>query len=1038
MVISWKNLFLLYLCNWLTAVRSRNPFFFPCENDTLSTILDCQKRGLTNVPTIKSVSVLSINLEGNKIQTVKSNALAGVPNLQNFSIMWNCPPGKLKGPGTRSCKLDIAPDAFVHLKNLSHLFLGGNSLLSIPRLPGGLKVLGLESSNIYRINTPLGTPQLKMLLLFKNCYYRNPCNQTFYINESVWQELRELTNLTLGFNNITAVPKGLPQNLTSLDLRENKISHIDEIAFANLTRLTYLNLEWNCQRCDHAAQPCFPCSNNSAINLHPKAFQNLSKITHLILRGNSLKDLPEGLFQGLQRLTYLDLSDNLLAYSIRNDSFFRDLKKVKLLNLIYNYEPLKTFDGLILSPYFSEMTSLEELLISGYFFHKLTTQSLSPLRNLPKLQNLDLRMNFINECQLSIFSNITSLKKVVLSQNILEFPYCSPNTNQFTFQNQNRLTDKVIITPEALNSEGQYLESNEKYYQSMLDFQKQYCRGKLFFDLSQNNILTLQENIFQGMDTVVCLDLSLNYLSQSLNGKQFQHLSNLEYLNMAHNRIDMYYDGAFKELRKTLKVLDLSSNEFHFRMKGMGHRFEFIENLTSLKVLSLSQNSIGIRISVALQSSSLRYLFFSGNHLDIMWDMAGDQYLRFFQNLTNLAYLDISRNHLKSFKPEAFCNLPKTLEVLKVNNNKLIYFPWHNLTVLNQLRCLNISGNFLSELPNQPIKFGHNLTVLDLSYNQIRWLPESFFHEASSLMCLLLNHNKLKFLNAQCFPSPLTVSLHKLTLHDNPFMCSCDTSWLMDFLVSSTIQIPYLTTGIRCGFPESQNEKLVLSMDSRSCQEIYGSVGFIITSFLTIIFTLVPLLKKLYGWDLWYGIQIFWAQHKGYSQLLGKQGQHDAFIVFDTLNAAVTDWVYNELIVNLENQGRQRFSLCLEERDWVPGISCIENLHNAVYSSKKTVFVLTSTGSVSGIARQAFIMVQQRLLDEKIDTIVLVLLDEVFPKSKYLQMRKMLCRKSVLSWPRNPRAHQHFWNNMRATLASDNCRSYNCHISESLLSNGLI
>uniref|UniRef100_A0A0E9VSU1 Uncharacterized protein n=1 Tax=Anguilla anguilla TaxID=7936 RepID=A0A0E9VSU1_ANGAN len=25
----------------------------------------------------------------------------------------------------------------------------------------------------------------------------------------------------------------------------------------------------------------------------------------------------------------------------------------------------------------------------------------------------------------------------------------------------------------------------------------------------------------------------------------------------------------------------------------------------------------------------------------------------------------------------------------------------------------------------------------------------------------------------------------------------------------------------------------------------------------------------------------------------------------------------------------RRFSLCLEERDWVPGVACIENLHNA-------------------------------------------------------------------------------------------------------------
>ncbi|XP_029115530.1 toll-like receptor 9 isoform X2 [Scleropages formosus] len=1022
-------------------VSTRNPIFFPCENDTSSVRVDCKNRELTSIPPIKSVSVLSLNLDENKIQKVKSNAFSGIPNLQNLSMMWNCPPGKLKHLGTPPCHLDIDMDAFVTLKNLTHLFLAGNSLTLVPRLPDCLEVLGLEFNHIFRVMKPLGCPRLKQLLLFKNCYYDNPCNQTFFISETVFQDLPDLRNLSLGFNNITAVPRGLPPSLESLDLKENKISEIGSTEFASLKNLRHLNLEWNCQRCDHAAQPCFPCMNNSSIKLHPQAFQNQGQLTYLSLRGNSLRTLPDGLFQGLQSLTSLDLSDNLLAYSIRNGTFFKELKSVKTLNLIYNYEPLKTFRNLILSPHFSEMSSLEELLLSGYFFHRLTQRGLSPLMNLSKLEYLDFRMNFITVCNLTLFSNIKNLKTIVLSQNMLDFiPHYAPSQSRSL--NPDFLGDSIIPTPETLTTEplpppleadgGNFLNRN------MWTFQKKHCQGKLFLDLSQNNILTLNESIFKGMERAVCLDLSLNYLSQSLNGKQFQPLKNLEYLNMAHNRIDMYYDGAFQELKNTLKVLDLTNNGFHFRMKGMGHRFEFIQNLTSLEVLGLSENSIGIRISFTLKSSSLRYLFFSGNRLDIMWDNARDQYIHFFQNLISLMYLDISRNRLVSFPPEAFCNLPKKLRILKVDSNKLRYFPWHNLTVLNDLLYLNLSGNSLTELPTDNIEFGDNFTTLDLSFNKIRWLPESFFKKAHSLRYLRLSHNELKFLDTQSFPFQLSGSLKELRLDGNPFMCSCDTSWFIDFLRTSPFTVPSITTGIRCGFPESQHGQMVLSMDPRSCQEIFGSLGFLFTSFMTVVFTLVPLLKKLYGWDLWYCLQVFWAGHKGYSQLRDGQGKHDAFVVFDTANAAVKDWVYHELTVNLEERGRQRFSLCLEERDWIPGISCIENLHNAVYHSRKTVFVLTAAGSVSGIPRQAFFMVQQRLLDEKLDTIVLVLLDEIFPKPKYLQMRKMLCRKSVLSWPRNPHAQQHFWNKMRTILASDNSHSYNYHVSESLLSNGLI
>ncbi|TNN82380.1 Toll-like receptor 9 [Liparis tanakae] len=160
-------------------------------------------------------------------------------------------------------------------------------------------------------------------------------------------------------------------------------------------------------------------------------------------------------------------------------------------------------------------------------------------------------------------------------------------------------------------------------------------------------------------------------------------------------------------------------------------------------------------------------------------------------------------------------------------------------------------------------------------------------------------------------------------------------------------------------------------MDQHSCQELYGSLAFVFCSSIAVAFTVLPLLKHLYGWDLWYCLQVLWAGHKGYSQLTGSDSQYhyDAFVVFDTQNGAVRDWVYNELTVNLENTGYRRFGLCLEERDWIPGLSCIENLHNAVHCSGKTVFVLSNgdTGgeTVNGVIRQAFFMVQQRLLDEK-------------------------------------------------------------------------
>ncbi|XP_076597357.1 toll-like receptor 9 [Chaetodon auriga] len=1051
-----KNI--LILCQLLPIVRTITTTFFPCDTDVNATAVDCSDRPLKLVPFIKSTTVVSLNLSRTKIQEVKQHALSGLPNLQTLKIMGNCQPGHPKALEDHSCELEIHPYAFKSLSKLRCLYLSGNSLTRIPWLPESLRVLDLQNNRIFHIDQPLKTPYLNELYLSKNCFYMNPCGQSFYICEGVFRELSKLKNLTLGYNNLTAVPIGLPSSLRYLDLKENTITEVLDGAFANLTMLKYLNLEWNCQRCDHAARPCFPCPQNRSLQLFPNSFYaENSSIAYLSLRGNSLRTFPEGLFRPLKNLRRLDLSDNLLAYVIRNGTFFSELKGLNWISLIYNYEPLKTFPELILSPHIGNITGLQYLLLSGNFFHVVSSESLSVLSKLQKLQKLELRMNFISTCDLKGLKQIPSLIKIDLSQNMLNFlPCClSPSSEivvQKSCQNQNLYTNNIpdpslMLIDREVTSGSAIWDSNQsnrlELYEDNVSptLWDNFCRHNLTFDLSQNDIMSLNKEVFVGMENAVCLDLSFNYMSQTLKSGTFESMKNLVFLNLSYNRLDFYYREAFSELKTTLKVLDVSNNEFHFKMRGMGHRLEFIQNLTHLEVLSLANNGIGMRIDHSLISSSLKYLYFYGNHLDIMWDSDNDKYTKFFQTLTNLTYLDISDNGLKSISPEVLCNLPGSIETLIISDNLLNYFPWQSISTLRNLRHLDLSLNFLSYLPHRVIEFGECFSFLDLSHNRLTFIPVNFFSEMKSLQKLYLSHNQIKELNHQFLPAPFKNGsvLQKLTLHANPFKCDCDTSWFADFLRTTPVQIPYLTTHIHCEYPESQQGESILSMDQRSCQDIYGSLASLVCSFLVVMFTVLPLLKHLYGWDLWYCLQVLWAGHKGYSQLAGGNSQYhyDAFVVFDTSNQAVRDWVYKELTVNLENSGHRRFSLCLEERDWIPGLSCIENLHNAVYSSMKTVFVLSSGAAggetVNGVIRQAFFMVQQRLLDEKVDVAVLVLLDEMFPKLKYLQLRKRLCRKSVLSWPRNPMAQPLFWNQVRMALSSDNLNFYNNNMSESFI-----
>ncbi|XP_067855182.1 toll-like receptor 9 [Heptranchias perlo] len=1013
------------------------PIYLPCDSTKMSRKIDCSKRDLTSVPIIRSENTTILLLNENSLQEIKNQAFHGVPNLEAIDLSQNCFPGKLRSPGLE-CKLTIESRAFLHLLKLKRIDLTGNSLTSVPPLPATLTCLNLALNNIVNLqfSNISNLVKLESLNISKNCFYRNPCNTSFIFEEDTFKNMPRLHVLELGFNSITVVPRGLPRSLKALDLSENKISHISSEDFKNLNHLEKLSLAWNCQRCDHAAQPCFPCKDNKSIDLSPEAFLHLGQLKQLVLRGNSLRHLENQIFQPLGSLTSLDLSDNYLAYEIQKATFFANLTKLQNLNLMYNYAPKRTFPRLVLPPSFENLKSLTKFQIDGYFFKMLDESGIHSLLKLPKLNSVNFRMNFIQKIDLKLFENMTSLKYIGLSENKVSFslrdasPYGPENTrinkdSVVTSHQEQRVPER---RGEYENTEETGTEVNPS---APFSFQRCSSFGRIF-DLSSNNIADIKPEDFNGLEDIECLLLSCNYMTQSLNGKQFNRLKKLKYLDLSDNRIDFYYAGAFSEV-PTLEFLDISYNSYTFQMKGMGHSFDFIKRLPSLRALSLANNQIAKRVSSELHSNSLNMLNFSGNMLSIMWESGANTYLNFFYNLHNLTVLDISNNMMKTVPPEAMVRLPPSLKELYINNNQINFFNWDNLTWLVNLETLDLSYNLLHRLPTKPCHFSKTFSKLVLRNNKITKLPSDFFSKVKALRYLDLSHNSIKILDKDSFPSQLLGSLEALALGNNPFRCTCDADWFFHFIKDTSVSLSHLTTSWKCEFPESAEGQSILLTDPLSCQKRYSSIGFALSSLVTIIFTVLPILNKLFGWYFWYTCHIFAAKLKGSATIPSESLQYDAFIAFDTTHKAVADWVYQELVVNLEKKGQRSFRLCLEERDWIPGKSSIENLYDAIYQSRKTIFILTSTYFVSGLLRQAFFIAHQRLLDEKLDVIVLVLLDQSLRTSKYLQLRKRLCKASVLRWPHNPHAEPYFWFKLQKILTRDNRLHYDPNFSESFL-----
>ncbi|XP_007949819.2 toll-like receptor 7 [Orycteropus afer afer] len=995
-------------------------------------IVDCTDRHLMEIPGGIPNNATNLTLTINHIPAISPASFHSLEHLVEIDFRCNCVPIRL-GPKDNICtnRLQVKPRSFSRLTSLKALYLDGNQLLEIPQgLPSSLKLLSLEANTIFSIMKENVTElaNLEILYLGQNCYHRNPCNVSFSIEKDAFLNLRNLKVLSLKDNNVTAVPTVLPSSLTELYLYNNIITNIQEDDFSNLNQLQLLDLSGNCPRCYNVPFPCTPCENNSPLQIHVNAFDTLTELRVLRLHSNSLRYVPKRLFKKLNKLEELDLSQNYLAKEIGDAKFLYFLPNLVQLDLSFNYE-LQVYHAFMnLSHAFSSLKNLKILRIRGYVFKELQSLALSPLQSLPNLEVLDLGTNFIKIADLSLFKKFERLKVIDLSVNKIspsgdssDVGFC-PNTR----------TSVNSYGPQLLEA-GHYFTYDEyarscrfkhRETPSLLPFNENCNMYGQTLDLSKNSIFFIKSSDFQHLSFLKCLNLSGNSISQTLNGSEFQPLVELKYLDFSNNRLDLLYSTAFQELRK-LEVLDISSNSHYFQSEGLTHMLNFTKNLTVLKKLMMNYNDISTSSSRTLESNSLRTLEFRGNHLDILWRDGDNRYLQFFKHLIKLEELDISENSLSFLPPGVFDGMPPNLKTLSLAKNKLKSFNWAKLQLMKNLETLDLSVNQLKTVPKRLSNCSSSLKKLILKNNQIRHLTKYFLQDAFQLRYLDLSSNKIQIIQKTSFPENVLNNLEMLFLHHNRFLCTCDAVWFVWWVNHTEVTIPYLATDVTCVGPGAHKGQSVVSLDLYTCElDLTNLILYSFSISMALFLMVVTTVSHLYFWDVWYSYYFCKAKIKGYQRLISQDSCYDAFIVYDTKDPAVTEWVLDELVAKLEDPKEKHFNLCLEERDWLPGQPVLENLSQSIQLSKKTVFVMTDKYAKTENFKIAFYLSHQRLIDEKVDVIILIFLEKPLKNSKFLQLRKRLCGSSVLEWPTNPQAHPYFWQCLKNALAMNNHVAY--------------
>lgn len=326
-----------------------------------------------------------------------------------------------------------------------------------------------------------------------------------------WYQLQSLpiASLDLSNNEIAEIREatlnGLPAGLTDVNFLGNKIRRIWSQVIEN-EHLKSINFKDNL--IEEIEDDAFGKMKLHGLYLINNQLESLNfvstlpeTLTELVLNGNRVTSVPNGVFTKLSRLIYLYLEDN----------------KIEMLR----YD---AFQGLV---------SLHKLMLMR---NRVTTIEPATFKNLTALRILDLSHNSINDLHNSTFTELTALKELNLARNkITEASFADlPSTLNFLY-----LDDNDIETLE----EGSFVRT-----------------PRLSLSLTGNRISSITRGAFD-LPTLRDLYLNNNNLT-TINGDSYEGLGHLRRLWLSENDITEIRKGSCKNLG-SLYILDISRNPFH-------------------------------------------------------------------------------------------------------------------------------------------------------------------------------------------------------------------------------------------------------------------------------------------------------------------------------------------------------------------------------------------------------------------------------------------------------------------------------------------
>ena len=775
----------------------------------------------------------------------------------------------------------------------------------------------------------------------------------------------------------------------------------------------------------------------------PFCFQDCYNVLELSIADNNISRFDNNTFVGVLQLKSLNLNGNRLIKkgNLSNPNFLAPLRNLQSLSLKLNTHETDDkgirfylpnvganllsdihslyLDGLPNAEFgdnFSRLKNLKRIDFSGVESScKIASLNNRSFENVPFLTHLDLSHCSISDIDAGTFKSLTELKYLNLCYNMgLGFAALRSISYGLQFTKLEVLDYSKVYKTFGLTTQ---LNRCDVWFLRNTTIKELHLNSNRLA-LPEINALALFPPLLEK------LSIEDNKLSFGPYTWQTHCLKNLKiveasYQSLTHSLFEYNKEIGIQEKTDDTsggcEVLDSDLNcTFSTNTSITPFDLTAPEKLETLIYRSsrLILDPIALHFHIRLKNS-LRSLDISGNGFSNLYGL--------YIYLEKLENLSISDNYCTHISTDFFTNCPNT-KFLDISNNKLGPFLKNDtygtvLKPLTKLVDLDLSNNWIEILSTKVFAYSSSLEIIRLSSNRIKTISFEFEH-MKNLSGLYLTQNEISTLPLNLLYqmdnySKLYSKNVVIDLSRNMLSLSCDN---LDFLRWLKEHSNYFTDIQSYTFRRNNGSVInyanfVASFDGlqKSCRS-YTAVIIVSTLCMSVFFSLiVGGLMYRYRWRLRYLYYIAKARYKGYQPLrhdeVERVFKYDAFISYATENY---QFVTQDMLHQLEEAG---LTLCLHQKDFIPGSYIAENILQAIKNSKMTVIVLTNEFLDSKWCMYEFNMARMESIYSRNgeNTLIVVKYKDFDMARVSTELRDCLESESYLDYTQDENEGPYFW-----------------------------